>query len=65
MTLTSTPSFPAWHSDFSSSVRPGYATMLHARELPPSGGETGFIDTYGRGRCSHSDATLYFLMKNH
>ncbi|MGH6988200.1 MAG: TauD/TfdA dioxygenase family protein [Caulobacteraceae bacterium] len=34
----------AWHSDWSFQERPPAATLLHARVVPPSGGDTLFCD---------------------
>ena len=35
-----------WHSDKSFRPEPSMATTLHARQLPPAGGETCFADMY-------------------
>lgn len=34
-----------WHSDLTYTSTPSRAALLHAIEVPPEGGETGFIDT--------------------
>jgi taurine dioxygenase len=36
----------AWHSDWSFQARPPSATILHAKEVPPVGGETWYADGY-------------------
>lgn len=35
-----------WHTDMSYQEQPPKASMLYALELPPSGGETGFLNMY-------------------
>ncbi|MCB1739891.1 MAG: TauD/TfdA family dioxygenase [Gammaproteobacteria bacterium] len=35
-----------WHTDKSYHEIPSYATLLHARQLPPSGGDTQFANLY-------------------
>ena len=37
----------AWHSDWSFQERPPAATILHAKEIPPLGGDTLYADTAG------------------
>ena len=34
-----------WHSDSSFKATPAQYSMLHARVIPPAGGETEFVDT--------------------
>ena len=34
----------SWHSDWSFQVRPPSATILHAKVVPPIGGDTHFVD---------------------
>lgn len=34
-----------WHSDSSFKATPAYWSMLHARVIPPEGGETEYVDT--------------------
>lgn len=36
----------AWHSDWSFQATPPSATILHAKEVPPVGGETWYADGY-------------------
>ncbi len=36
-----------WHSDKSIRPEPSMATILHAKRLPPAGGDTCFADMYG------------------
>jgi len=36
----------AWHSDWSFQVCPPAATLLHAKEIPPIGGDTWYADGY-------------------
>ena len=38
--------FGAWHSDMSWHPTPPRITMLHARKLPPSGGDTGYANQH-------------------
>ncbi len=38
--------FGAWHSDMSWHPTPPQITMLHARTLPPSGGDTGYANQH-------------------
>lgn len=35
-----------WHSDFAFRPQPAYVTMLHAKKIPSSGGNTLFADMY-------------------
>ncbi len=35
-----------WHTDMSYNDEPPIASLLHAREVPPSGGDTGFSNMY-------------------
>lgn len=35
-----------WHSDLSYQETPSLATMLHAQEIPPVGGDTLYVDMY-------------------
>ena len=47
-TETETESFGSfWHSDSTYLARPPKITMLYARQVPPRGGDTLFVDTYG------------------
>jgi taurine dioxygenase len=40
-----TPFGAAWHSDWSFQERPPSATILHAKVVPPAGGDTWYADT--------------------
>jgi taurine dioxygenase len=35
-----------WHTDMSYNEKPPIASLLHAHEVPPSGGDTGFANMY-------------------
>lgn len=43
---TSSPFGAAWHSDWSFQERPPAATLLHAKIVPPQGGDTLYADGY-------------------
>ena len=45
-----------WHTDKSYHAVPSFATLLHARELPPAGGDTEFANMY-RAYEALDDAT--------
>jgi taurine dioxygenase len=46
----------AWHSDWSFQEAPPAATILHAKEVPPVGGDTLYADTAAAYRALGADA---------
>jgi alpha-ketoglutarate-dependent 2,4-dichlorophenoxyacetate dioxygenase len=51
-----------WHSDSSFKATPAKYSMLHARVIPPAGGETEYVDT--RVAWEHLPAPLQALVKD-